>query len=112
MRAAATFGLNSSSRDLKPFQDISQAVWTIGLPAAANEADVILVFGGDGTVHRHLAGLVELGLPVLMVPAGSGNDFARALNLHSVRDSLGAFKRFAAGPSNVRRVVLEVVTPP
>jgi diacylglycerol kinase (ATP) len=110
MRAAATFGLNSSPRDLKPFQDISQAVWTIGLPAAANEADVILVFGGDGTVHRHLADLVKLGLPVLVVPLGSGNDFARALNLCSARNSLAAFERFAAGACNVRRVDIGVVT--
>src|SRR2546425_8156727 len=88
MRAAAILGLGSSPRDLKPFQKISDASWLIGLPAAPNEAEVILVFGGDGTVHRHLAELVDLQLAVLVVPAGSGNDFARALNLGSVRDSL------------------------
>ncbi len=110
MRAAAIFGLISSSRDLKPFQNISQADWTIGLPAETNDADVILVFGGDGTVHWHLSGLVKLGLPVLVVPAGSGNDFARALNLRNVRDSLAAFKRFTAGACNVRTADLGIVT--
>ena len=37
-----------------------------------------MIFGGDGTIHRHLPALVRLQLPVLVVPAGSGNDFARA----------------------------------
>ena len=39
--------------------------------------------------------LVKLGLPVLVVPAGSGNDFARALGLRRVRDSLAAWRRFS-----------------
>ena len=111
MRAAAIFGLRSSSRDLKPFHNISQVNWAIGLPVAPHEADIILIFGGDGTVHRHLAGLVALGLPVLIVPVGSGNDFARALNLRSIRDSLAAFKRFASDAANVWTVDLGVVAP-
>src|SRR5438445_13771768 len=111
MRAAAILGLGSSPRDLKPFQKISDASWLIGLPAATNEAEVILIFGGDGTVHRHLAQLVDLQLPVLVVPAGSGNDFARALNLHSVRDLLSAWKKFASSAANVRTIDLGVIVP-
>ncbi len=57
----------------------------------------ILLFGGDGTIHRHLGQLVRLGLPVLVVPAGSGNDFARSLGLRRVRDSLAAWQKFCAG---------------
>ncbi|PYX35682.1 MAG: hypothetical protein DMG75_13200, partial [Acidobacteria bacterium] len=45
-------------------------------------------------------------LPVLIVPVGSGNDFARALNLRSIRDSLAAFKRFASDAANVWTVDL------
>jgi len=111
MRAAAILGLGSSPRDLKPFQKISDASWLVGLPAAPNEAEVIFIFGGDGTVHRHLAQLVKLQLPVLVVPAGSGNDFARALNLHSVRDSLSAWKKFASSAANVRTIDLGVIIP-
>src|SRR5438445_9585688 len=111
MRAAAILGLGPSPRDLKPFQKISDASWLVGLPAAPNEADVIFIFGGDGTVHRHLAQLVKLQLPVLVVPAGSGNDFARALNLHSVRDSLSAWKKFASSAANVRTIDLGVIIP-
>jgi diacylglycerol kinase (ATP) len=111
MRAAAIFGLGSSMRDLKPFQEVSGAEWSIGLPEIASAVDAIVVFGGDGTVHRHLRALVKLGLPVLVVPAGSGNDFARALGLRRVKDSLAAWGRFASGGANVRAVDLGVISP-
>jgi diacylglycerol kinase (ATP) len=111
MRAAAIFGLGSSMCDLKPFQEVPRSEWEIGLPASSTGLDAILVFGGDGTVHRHLAALVRLGLPVLAVPAGSGNDFARALGLGRVRDSLDAWHRFASGGSNLRTIDLGVITP-
>jgi diacylglycerol kinase family enzyme len=111
MRAAAILGLGSSAKALQPFQKNSDATWLIGLPANSNEADVILIFGGDGTVHRHLPQLVKLQLPVLVVPCGSGNDFARALNLRSVKDSLAAWQKFSSGGSNVRAIDLGVITP-
>jgi diacylglycerol kinase family enzyme len=92
MRAVAIFGLCSSARDLKPFQKHSDATWRIGLPADSGEADAILIFGGGGTVHRHLAQLVKLKLPVLVVPCRSGNDFARALKLRNIRDAVVAWR--------------------
>src|SRR5436309_10302802 len=104
MRAAAIFGPGSSEKDLKPFQKNSSVTWLIGMPAGSKEADAVLIFGGDGTVHRHLAQLVELQLPVLVVPRGSGNDFARALNLRNRNHSLNAWQKFVSGGSNVRRV--------
>jgi diacylglycerol kinase (ATP) len=109
MRAAVIFGLDSHRKDLKLFQDSSDASWVIGLPASCSEADAILVFGGDGTVHRHLAQLVRLRLPVLVVPCGSGNDFARALNLNSRRDSVAAWREFASGAGKVRTIDLGII---
>jgi diacylglycerol kinase (ATP) len=118
MRAAAIFGLGCSPKNLRPFQSDNQAQveWRIGMPAAAGEADVVLLFGGDGTIHRHLSQLVKLGLPVLVVPAGSGNDFARSLGLNHVRDSLKVWRRFLAGSSagehnDVRAIDLGVIKP-
>jgi diacylglycerol kinase (ATP) len=110
MRAAAILGLGCSLKNLKPFQTDAGVDWLIGMPAAADQADIILLFGGDGTIHRHLSQLVKLGLPVLVVPAGSGNDFARALGLRRVRDSLVAWRRFCVGQDNVRTIDLGVVT--
>ena len=111
MRAAAIFGLGSSTKDLKPFQNDAHTTWLIGCPANSDEADAVLVFGGDGTIHRHLLRLVKLQLPVLVVPHGSGNDFARALDLRSVRDSVTAWRSFLSGQNNVRTIDLGVITP-
>src|ERR1700739_1547552 len=111
MRAAAILGLGSSPHDLRPFQQTSQIDWTMGLPSAQEPLDAILIFGGDGTVHRHLGSLAKLRLPVLVVPAGSGNDFARALGLLSVRDSLPAGGKFTADESDSRLVDLGTIKP-
>jgi diacylglycerol kinase (ATP) len=111
VRAAVIFGLGTSSADLKPFQTGSTAEWLQGFPASSGDADAILIFGGDGTIHRHLPALVRLHLPVLIVPTGSGNDFARALNLRSMRDSLRVWRDFEAGKIQARAIDLGVIVP-
>lgn len=111
MRAAAIFGPGCSPKKLRPFQIDASIDWRIGMPSAADQADIILLFGGDGTIHRNLSQLVTLSLPVLVVPAGSGNDFARALELRSVRDSIAAWHRFCRGEGSVRAIDLGVIAP-
>jgi diacylglycerol kinase (ATP) len=54
---------------------------------------------------------VALQLPVLVVPRGSGNDFARALNIRSVDEALEAWRQFVAGRDNVRSVDLGRIIP-
>jgi diacylglycerol kinase (ATP) len=112
MRAAAIFGLGTSPSDLQAFQRGSSTQWIEGLPASASDADAVVIFGGDGTIHRHLPSLVRLGLPVLVVPAGSGNDFARALNLRSARDSAKAWRDFESGKLAARAIDLGVIRSP
>ncbi len=111
MRAAAILGLGCSPKDLRPFQSEQNVEWLMGMPSSGELADVVLLFGGDGTVHRHLGQLVRLGLPVLVVPAGSGNDFARALGMRRVRDSRAAWGRFCGGANNLRALDLGVIAP-
>ena len=111
MRAAAIFGPGASAKDLKPFERKSETSWMIGPPADPSDADAILIFGGDGTVHRHLPQLVKLKLPVLIVPCGSGNDFANALNLRSSRVSQAAWGKFCSAAGNVRTIDLGVIAP-
>jgi len=111
MRAAAILGPGASPQDLRAFQEHSTATWLSGVPVNPDTADAVLIFGGDGTAHRYLADLVRLRLPVLVVPCGSGNDFARALGLGKVRDALAAWRRFLADGSNVRAIDLGVITP-
>jgi len=111
MRAAAIFGLGTSPADLKPFQASTPTQWLEGLPVSSSDADAILMFGGDGTIHRHLPALVRLQLPVLIIPAGSGNDFARALRLRSAQDSLRVWRDFESGTIQARGVDLGVIVP-
>jgi diacylglycerol kinase (ATP) len=111
MRAAAILGIGTSPEDLKSFQ-VEATSFVLGVPAAANGLDAILIFGGDGTIHRHLSDLVRLQLPVLVVPRGSGNDFARSLELRDLMQAVAAWKHFVAGGNNVRAVDLGVITTP
>jgi len=115
MRAAAILGLGCSPKNLKPFQKRTGSAgpvdWRMGMPGATDGVDAILLFGGDGTIHRHLGQLVHRDAPVLVVPAGSGNDFARALGLRHVRDSLAAWRRFNTARDNIRNIDLGVIAP-
>lgn len=109
MRVTAILGPAKVSGYLKEFQRVAGAEWT-SAPPLPNQADAVVIFGGDGTIHRYLPALVDLRLPVLVVPCGSGNDFARALKLRSVSDSLEAWRRFLAGRNNVRIIDLGIIT--
>lgn len=93
MRAAAILGPGNLARSMIAFQRATKVQWT----SLIEQADVAVIFGGDGTVHRHLSTLVELDIPVLVVPCGSGNDFARALGIRSVADAVKAFHNFSDG---------------
>ena len=110
MRAAAILGPKASPRDLRRFQLPGVELVTLSdLPADAS-FDAVLIFGGDGSVHRQLVGAVASQVPVLCVPAGSGNDFARALGMKTVRQARSAWRRFCSTAANVRSVDVAEIT--
>lgn len=60
--------------------------------AAGNKFDLIIVAGGDGTINEVVHGLANLEYrpKVGVIPAGTTNDFARALSIPlKIQDALG-----------------------
>ncbi|MFI5691720.1 diacylglycerol kinase family protein [Kribbella sp. NPDC051586] len=63
--------------------------------AIENESDLVLVAGGDGTVRVVCSALAHTGIPVGVIPAGTGNLLAR--NLHIPLDLDDALERILEG---------------
>ncbi|MBM0064863.1 diacylglycerol kinase family lipid kinase [Bacillus gibsonii] len=59
-----------------------------------SEVDLLLIFGGDGTVHECINGLMkveeEKRPKVVILPGGTCNDFARSLNIRTVKEAIAA----------------------
>jgi len=111
VRAVAIFGPNASRGDLQLFHSADVNIAVAESLGAAGEVEAGLVFGGDGTVHRHLAEFVERKTPMLVVPHGSGNDFAVAVGVRTREEALAAWKKFQGGAGNVRAVDVGRITP-
>jgi diacylglycerol kinase family enzyme len=74
-----------------------------------DQPDAALIFGGDGTIHRHLGGLALKQVPTLIVPMGSANDFASSIGVETVPKALRAWKRFCAAGDNIRAIDLGTI---
>jgi diacylglycerol kinase (ATP) len=49
--------------------------------AVADNASMVVVWGGDGTVNGAAAGVTGTGIPLAIIPGGSGNGLARDLQI-------------------------------
>jgi len=64
--------------------------------ALALGTDAVVVAGGDGTVHLAIQELAGTGVPLGIIPAGTGNDLAAAVGLREL-DVAAAARTIAAG---------------
>ncbi len=110
MRVAAILGPNAGERDLRPFQAPGVELAPAADLAEDSAFDAALVFGGDGSLHRQLGAAVDSQVPILCVPTGSGNDFARALGLRTLQNALAAWEKFHSGAENVRAIDVGEIT--
>jgi diacylglycerol kinase (ATP) len=62
--------------------------------------DAVVVAGGDGTVHLAIQELARTGIPLGIVPAGTGNEIAAMLGLREL-DVAGAAETIAKGGTRV-----------
>lgn len=62
--------------------------------------EAVVVAGGDGTVHLALQELAGTGIPLGIIPTGTGNDFAATLGIQEL-DIAAAAETIAAGRTRV-----------
>jgi diacylglycerol kinase (ATP) len=98
VRVAAILHPYESDSVLAPFQRAGVNIFRGNEVERGDLPDAVIVVGGDGSVHRLLSSLAETTCPLLVVPAGSGNDFAHALGMHTQADALSAWDHFIRDP--------------
>lgn len=83
-----------SSLDLEYTSCMGDAT-IIARKAVMQGYELVIVFGGDGTLHEVVNGLAGSDTTLAVVPAGTGNDFARSLGLS--KDPNKAIQVIASG---------------
>jgi diacylglycerol kinase (ATP) len=96
MIAAALLHPDVSAKTVDRFRSSGVEIKIQDTFGSSTNCPAVLIFGGDGTVHRHLPLLHRREIPTLVVPTGSGNDFAKALGIRSVGIALRAWQKFCA----------------
>jgi len=114
MIAAALLHPDVSPRVVDRFRSSGVDITILDNLEHAEHISVALIFGGDGTVHRHLDQLHQQKIPMLVVPTGSGNDFAKALGIRSMEIALRAWQQFCDAEKslhekNVKEIDLGVI---
>src|SRR5689334_12781698 len=109
MRAVALLHPDASVRAIEPFQHVNPDLIVQEQFGDLPQTQAALIFGGDGTVHRHLPELSKYKTPTLVVPSGSGNDFAKAIGIRNAKVALEAWQRFCAGRENTREIDLGLI---
>jgi diacylglycerol kinase (ATP) len=66
---------------------LAETLLQVQQASSSQNFDCLICVGGDGLVHDLLPAVIEHSLPLLVIPAGTGNDFARTLGLHGKRIS-------------------------
>ena len=87
---------NLAGRDADEALDLARG-------CVADGVDALVVCGGDGMVHLGVQAVADTGLPLGIIPAGTGNDVARYLDIPR-RDPVAAADRVIA--SQVRTLDL------
>jgi diacylglycerol kinase (ATP) len=75
---AAIERLRARGADVKTYQGTSgDETVALGRRAVDEGPDVLVVVGGDGTISSVLPSLLGSGIPLAVIPGGTGNDLAR-----------------------------------
>jgi diacylglycerol kinase (ATP) len=77
-----------AKHQIKEFSASSDVELDAAAKQLSTDFDIVIICGGDGTVSRISHYLVDTGIPLLVFPMGSGNDFANHLKMSSNTDSV------------------------
>jgi diacylglycerol kinase family enzyme len=111
VRAVALLGPHAKEHHVRPFELPGVNLFSGNELDPTDQPDAALIFGGDGTMHRHLGGLATRQIPSLIVPIGSANDFAQSIGIESYAIAKGAWKRFCAKGDNLKSIDLGTILP-
>ncbi|WP_256255585.1 bifunctional phosphatase PAP2/diacylglycerol kinase family protein [Actinomadura madurae] len=85
---------------LEPGEDVDKA-----FAEAVERAAALAAVGGDGTVNAAARAAVRHGVPLLVVPVGTFDHFARALGVESAAQAIAAYRSGEVGRVDVSYVV-------
>lgn len=74
------------------------------LDEAARRARILAVCGGDGTVGTAAGAALEHGVPLLVLPLGTLNHFAKSLGIETVSDALDAYRSGCVAQVDIARL--------
>ena len=108
-RAGAHTGAAPHAAELLRERGIRTTVVSGGSAAESSEllrtaidlgTDAVVVAGGDGTVHLAIQEVAGTGIPLGIIPSGTGNDFAGTLGLREL-DVAAAVDAIASGSTRL-----------
>ncbi|GAA1985400.1 diacylglycerol kinase [Microbacterium pumilum] len=98
-RAGSHSGAGAEAAEILRARGIRTTIISGGSAAESREllrtavemgTDAVVVAGGDGTVHLAIQEVAGTGIPLGIIPAGTGNDFASTLGLKELDVSAAA----------------------
>lgn len=109
MRAVALLSPFAAEHHIRQFAVPGVNIFSGNELDRTDRPDAVLIFGGDGTVHRHLGSLAMREIPALIVPLGSANDFAHSIGICDRTQAFAAWQHFCARGDNLRDIDLGTV---
>ena len=111
MRAVALLGPIANEQHVRRFELPGVSIFSGNELDPTDDPAAALVFGGDGTLHRHLPVLSRKQIPTLIVPLGSANDFAQSIGIPTSTRAIDAWKQFCTSGDNVSCIDLGTIQP-
>ena len=81
-RVRAHFSTHEHEIHFVQAPSLAESLAQVDQLCAVHDFQYLICVGGDGLIHDLLPLLLKHEIPLLVVPAGTGNDFARTIGLH------------------------------